>query len=326
MKNMKAWVVTAPRKLELMEIPVPTPGPGEILVKILYACLCNGSDPGIYYGHEAYAPPFVFGHEAVGEVVQAGAGVTGWTAGDTVFCWCAVGAFAEYQLIRPEDVALFRAPKNLSLEAVPVMELVIAACRALMGMPAGEGRRSLLLCGLRPSGLVLAQYAKLLGYRRIVGWDLYEQRRQLALELGADAVYDAAGISPKELGQMGEFDVSVDCMGDDLLPEEPSFTALLRATRKGGVVVSYGHPRSGRRFSPYVFQARGLTMIPPEGDLDQIREKGRLILQAVEDGDIRVEPLVTHRKGFRDIGPAFQHLLEHPEDQIKVVFQMEGCV
>ena len=111
MKNMKAWVVTAPRKLELMEIPVPTPGPGEILVKILYACLCNGSDPGIYYGHEAYAPPFVFGHEAVGEVVQAGAGVTGWTAGDTVFCWCAVGAFAEYQLIRPEDVALFRAPK-----------------------------------------------------------------------------------------------------------------------------------------------------------------------------------------------------------------------
>ena len=79
---------------------------------------------------------------------------------------------------------------------------------------------------------------------------------------------------------MGEFDVSVDCMGDDLLPEEPSFTALLRATRKGGVVVSYGHPRSGRRFSPYVFQARGLTMIPPEGDLDQIREKGRLILQA----------------------------------------------
>ena len=92
MKNMKAWVVTAPRKLELMEIPVPTPGPGEILVKILYACLCNGSDPGIYYGHEAYAPPFVFGHEAVGEVVQAGAGVTGWTAGDTVFCWCAVGA------------------------------------------------------------------------------------------------------------------------------------------------------------------------------------------------------------------------------------------
>ena len=57
---------------------------------------------------------------------------------------------------------------------------------------------------------------------------------------------------------MGEFDVSVDCMGDDLLPEEPSFTALLRATRKGGVVVSYGHPRSGRRFSPMYSRPEGL--------------------------------------------------------------------
>ena len=44
-------------------------------------------------------------------------------------------------------------------------------------------------------------------------------------------------------------------------------------------------------------------MIPPEGDLDQIREKGRLILQAVEDGDIRVEPLVTHRKGSGTLAP-----------------------
>ena len=323
MKTMKAWVVTAPRKLELLEVPVPTPRSNEILIKTTYTCLCNGSDPGIYQGHEAYTPPFVFGHEAGGIVVEQGEDVTACKPGDLVFCWCAIGSFAEYQLICPDEVALFRVPKALSPEAAPVMELVIAACRALMGRPAGEGRSTLLICGLGPSGLVLTQYARLLGYRRIVGWDLYGQRRSLALELGADAVYDAAVVGPEQLAEMGEFDVSVDSMGNDILPGEPTFTSLLRATRRGGTVVSYGHPHNGRHFSPYVFQSRNLTMVPPEGDLDVIREKGRFVLEAVEAGTIRVEPLITHRMGFGEIGPAFQHLLEHPEDQIKVVFNMD---
>lgn len=323
MKTMKAWVVTAPQKLELLEVPIPAPGPGEILIKTSYTCLCNGSDPGIYYGHEAYTPPFIFGHEASGTVVEMGRDVTGCRLGDQVFCWCAIGSFAEYQLIRPKDVALFRVPEHLSREAAPVMELVIASCRALMNRPAAEGRRTLLICGLGPSGLILTQYARLLGYERIVGWDLYPQRRALALELGADAVYDPAEIGPEALREMGQFDLSADMMGNDILPGEPTFTALLRATRTGGTVISYGHPHGGRRFSPYVFQSRGLTMVSPEGDLDQIREKGKFVLEAVETGKLRVEPLVTHRMAFREIGPAFQHLLECPEDQIKVVFQME---
>lgn len=323
MKTMKAWVVTAPRMLELLDVPIPTPKPNEILIKTSYTCLCNGSDPGIYCGHEAYTPPFTFGHEASGTVVEQGADVTACAPGDTVFCWCASGSFAEYQIICPDNVALFKVPKNLSKEASPIMELVIASCRALMKYPASEDRKSLVICGLGPSGLVLAQYARLLGYEKIVGWDLYEQRRRLALQLGVDAVYNPADFDPEALHEMGTFDVSVDMMGNDLLPGEPSITNLMRVTRVGGTFISYGHPHGGRRFLPYVFQSRGLTMVSPEGDLEQIREKGAFILQAVETGDLKVEPLITHRMTFNDIGDAFQHLLERPEDQIKVVFNME---
>lgn len=320
MNTMKAWVVTSPGKLELKDWPVPVPARDEILIETQWTCLCNGSDPGIYLGHEAYTPPFVFGHEASGRVVALGEDVDCCALGDLVFCWCAVGSFAQYQCIRPADVALFRVPEALSPEAGPVMELVIAACRALMPL---EPSPSLLVCGLGPSGLVMVQYARMLGYRRIVGWDLYKSRRDLALRLGADEVFDPAALGPKELGEMGLFHVSVDAMGNDILPGQPTFTSLLRVTKPGGTVVSYGHPQVGRQFSPYVFQSRGLRMVSPEGNLDRIREKGKQVLQAVEDGRIQVEPLVTHRLGFMDIGPAFQRLLEKPEAQIKVTFRME---
>lgn len=322
METMKAWVVAAPRKLVLSEVSVPRPGPRELLIETIYACLCNGSDPGIYYGHEAYTPPFIFGHEASGRIVEIGENVSGFQKGDEVFCWCAMGSFAQYQLICPDQVAMFRVPKRLAPEAAPVMELVIASCRALMKLPAEDGRKSLLICGLGPSGLVLTQYAKLLGYQTVVGWDLYKERRRLGLTLGADRVYDPAGIDADVLAAMGQFDVAVDMMGDDLLPGEPTFTQLLRAVRPGGTVVSYGHPRRGRNFSPYVFQSRGLTMVSPEGDLEQIREKGKFILDCVENGQLLVEPLITHRLAFRDIGEAFQRLLERPEGQIKVIFIM----
>lgn len=323
MKTMNAWVVTAPGSLELLQVPVPVPKDNEILIKTSYTCLCNGSDPGIFYGHEAYTPPFIFGHEASGIIVEAGKDVVSWKPGDFVFCWCASGAFAEYQIICPDAVALFPVPQGISRDASPVMELVMASCRALMGRPATEGKRTLLICGLGPSGLILTQYARMLGYEHIAGWDLYENRRKLALELGIDEVFDPTDLDENNIEHVGQYDVSVDMFGDDLLAGEPVFSLMLRATAIGGTVISYGHPRHGRHFSPYVFQKRRLTMLSPEGDLNRIREEGQLVLDAVEKGLIRVEPLVTHRKTVDDIGDAFRHLLEDAQDQIKVVFRME---
>ena len=105
-------------------------------------------------------------------------------------------------------------------------------------------------------------------------------------------------------------DVSVVMMGDDILPGEPTVTQLMRATRKGGLIISYGHPEQGRKFSPYVFQSRDLTMVGPVNDLEQ-----------VELGKIKIQPLITHVRKFEELGEAFQQLLQHPEKQIKVIFK-----
>lgn len=320
-KTMKAWVLYETERLRLQEVPVPVPKENQVLVKIDRGCICNGSDPGIYHGHEAYRTPLIFGHEASGRIVAAGKEVTGFAVGDRVCWWFEAGAFAEYQTVTPDRVAMFCLPEEITQDEAPVMELVLASCRALMAHKPKAGRKRLAVCGLGPSGLVLVQYAKALGYTHVIGWDLYENRRELALCLGADEVYDPRTMTKKQAEEMEQSDIGVLMMGDDILEGEPTVTLFLRTLRQGGCVVSYGHPEHGCRFSPYVFQSQNLQMTGPVNDMDVIRREGRKIVQLAAEGKIRIAPLITKRVDFEELEEAFMHLLEKPEDQIKVILK-----
>lgn len=86
--TMKAMVLTAYDQLALTELPVPVPGPGEVLCRIHSVAIC-GSDPKMIHGGYAnvnWPPyfPFVMGHEWAGEVVALGPGVTEFKIGDRV--------------------------------------------------------------------------------------------------------------------------------------------------------------------------------------------------------------------------------------------------
>lgn len=86
--SMKAMVLKAYDQLELMELPVPQPGPGEVLCRIRAVAIC-GSDPKMIHGHYRFANwppyyPFVMGHEWAGEVVALGEGVEEFAVGDRV--------------------------------------------------------------------------------------------------------------------------------------------------------------------------------------------------------------------------------------------------
>lgn len=87
-KTMKAVVLKAYNELEVVEMPVPSPGPGEVLCRIKAVAIC-GSDPKMIEGHYAnvdWPPyfPFVMGHEWSGQVVRVGEGVTEFSEGDRV--------------------------------------------------------------------------------------------------------------------------------------------------------------------------------------------------------------------------------------------------
>ena len=101
----------------IVDIPAPTPGPGEVLIKVEYAGLRWGDIMGRNgIPVKGRTPPFVLGQEAAGVVKELGEGVTGFAPGDRVYCLPPGGAYQEYLAISHK--ALHRVPERVSLEQV----------------------------------------------------------------------------------------------------------------------------------------------------------------------------------------------------------------
>ena len=87
-KMMKAMTLTAYDHLKLASVPVPQPGPGEVLCRIKSVAIC-GSDPKMIHGGYAFTNwppyyPFIMGHEWAGQIVALGEGVEDFKIGDRV--------------------------------------------------------------------------------------------------------------------------------------------------------------------------------------------------------------------------------------------------
>lgn len=320
--EMQAWVLQSPKNLHLSRVKIPVPNRDEVLIKIDAVCICNGSDPEIYKGHEGYPTPMVFGHEAAGYIIKVGENVTDWHIGERVSWWCTMGAFAEYIAVNPSQVAMFLVPERITVEESPVLELAIAASRALMPVSENCAGKHLGILGLGPSGLVALQYAKALGVKFIWGWDLYAMRRERAFSLGIDAVFDPSDANfLNDISNLPEADIVLDMMGNEKLATS-TFDTLIRKTKIGGIVVSYGFADHGRLFTPFIFQSRRLTLISPEQQIPVIREKGRSLMRWIADGTIKMQPLITKALPFGQLKEALLDLIENPGDEIKVVFTL----
>ena len=82
----------ADRSITLEDIPIPYPGPGEVLVKVAYCGICHSDLSLISGAFPASLPVVTQGHEAAGTIVELGAGVIGWKEGDRVIPLLAVPA------------------------------------------------------------------------------------------------------------------------------------------------------------------------------------------------------------------------------------------
>ena len=236
---MKAIIVETPggvEQLHLDDVPIPTPGPGEALVKIAAAGV-NFID--IYFRTGLYkAPlPMALGQEGAGVVEAVGPEVGEVAPGDRVAYATSRGAYAEYA-VGPVS-ALVKIPDSIDFK--------IAAASMLQGMtahyltqstyPLKEGSVALVHAAAGGVGLLLIQMAKMRG-ARVLGTVSTQAKADLAIEAGADAViiYSRQDFEPevRRLTDGRGVDVVYDSVG------QATFTKSLICLRPRGMMVSFG--------------------------------------------------------------------------------------
>lgn len=346
---MRAAVWYGPKDVRIEEVPVPTAGPGRVRIKVRWCAIC-GSDLHEYLAGPVLIPkrrhpltgklpPIILGHEFAGDVVETGAGVTNISVGDRatinacLWChecyWCLRGeynlcaklgstglcddgGFAEY--VSVPAYACHRLPDAITEEMGTFVEPLAVAAHACRRSRLGIGDTALVV-GAGPIGLLMVQVLRSAGAREVYVVEKLEQRRRLAMELGAKAAFDPgdgdAGKWMDGLTAGVRADVAFDCVGN-----QPAVETAVKASKKGGTVVIVGiHPQ------PISFDfgrmvAHEKTFIGSSAYTDEYP----LALSLLADRRVVVEPLITGRVELADlVRKGFDVLVERPGEQVKII-------
>ena len=226
---MKSLQVTAPGEFQILDVPMPRPHAGEVLLRIEAVTTCPQWDlhlrhnEPMFVGHQFKYPyaPGQPGHEATGFVEAVGAGVTTVTPGDRVSAWRdqghhLAGCYAQFAILQVDNV--IRVPEALPLHATAPVELAMcvgATFLMLKSMDAIRGRRFGVM-GLGPAGLIAAQMAQAEGAADVFGFDLSEARRVFAAQLGVTSSYDPRDDLAERFPlrpAKTRLDCAIDCVG-----------------------------------------------------------------------------------------------------------------
>ncbi|WP_163864252.1 quinone oxidoreductase family protein [Myxococcus eversor] len=194
MKAIRLHRFGGPEELRLDDVPTPTPGDGEVRIRV-HASGLNFTDLGQREGRMPGTPPlpFVPGLEAAGVVDSLGPGVQGLTKGARVVAILPnQGAFAGYAIAPTATVLAL--PDPVSFEQAVC--LPAQAPTALLGLREGarlrEGESVYIPSAAGGVGTFLVQLAKRMGASRVIGGASTEAKRDLVLRLGADAAVDTS--------------------------------------------------------------------------------------------------------------------------------------
>ncbi|MGC8627448.1 MAG: zinc-dependent alcohol dehydrogenase [Acidimicrobiales bacterium] len=259
-------LVSAPDVVEVVSEPVPELAPGEALVRLSVCGIC-GSDKAGYHGEHVFCkPPYYPGHEVVGVVVEVGGAVEGVAVGDRVTveptlicghckpclngaenlcenleffgCGYREGGMADVFAVRADR--LHKVPSSFTDFQAALIEPLATPVHAVRLVGNVKGKAVAVL-GAGTIGLLTLVAARHAGAKKIVSTDQLANKRQMALELGADAVVDAAreDVAEAVRGELGESaDVVFDCVS-----HQDTLDSAIKMAVKGGTVGIVGGPR-----------------------------------------------------------------------------------
>lgn len=333
--TMRAGRILAPNRTEVATVPVPTPGPGEVLIEVARAGIC-GTDIHILEGDYALAKfPMTPGHEFAGTVVALGEGVRLRSVGERVTADpnlpCGLcpecqrgmvnqchelsvvgvgrdGAFARYLTI-PERVVV--PIGDMPFDEGALVEPLACVVWGLERIRVRAGDIALVL-GAGPMGCLLVQALKASGAARVAVVDIAPARLALAASLGADLA-----VTPDDVGELRAFAP----LGFELVVEATGIPSVLEGAiehaRPGGTVWVFGVAPGDAmvKVSPYHLFRRDLTMIGTFA----VNQTVPRAVSMIQGGAVRVAPLVSHVLDIEDFAEGLR-LAKHDPDRMKVQF------
>ena len=340
---MKASRFLGNKTFAVTDLPTPHAGPGELVLRNQVCGIC-GTDVHIYHGEPGSAdvnPPVVLGHEYSGEVVEVGKGVTGFAVGDhvtvdpNIYCGhCAYcqngkkqlcpsmeaigvtrdGGFAQYSLI-PASQA-FKLEPTVPWEAAAMAEPLACCLHGidLAGIQVGD---KVCVVGGGAIGLLMVQLAKLSGASQIVLSEPNEKRRQVGLQLGANAALDPTRPDAQEafaqvLG--GGANVVIECVGN-----VPAVKSAFQFAGKGATVLLFSVPKVDATFDLPLFDVykKELTIKGSFVNPDTLARAVALI----NSGKVDFDPIITHRFTLDQLPEAIA--MQMSDASIKVVVEAQ---
>ncbi|MEM8958526.1 MAG: L-idonate 5-dehydrogenase [Pseudomonadota bacterium] len=327
---MKAIVAHAAKDLRVEEQPDPSPGPGEVLIRMEAGGIC-GSDLH-YYNHGGFGTirlkePMILGHEVAGRVAALGEGVSGLQAGQLVavspsrpcgrcrFCLegsqnhCLKMRFYGSAMPFPHIQGAFRevlvadASQCVPADGLTAAEAATAEPLSVVlhaARQAGDlmGKR-VLVTGCGPIGLLAVLVARNAGAVEIAATDVTAFTLDKAHALGADAAVNVAetpdGLEPYTRDK-GHFDVHFECSG-----VAAALNAAVPALRPGGTIVQLG--LGGDMTLPV--QAMTAKELVLKGSF-RFHAEFATAVEMMQAGRIDVGPILTHTAPMEDAASAFE--------------------
>jgi 2-desacetyl-2-hydroxyethyl bacteriochlorophyllide A dehydrogenase len=346
-KMMAARLHEAKRPLQIDEIDIPSPGPGEALIEMKACGICatdvhtalDGTIPTSY-------TPITLGHEPSGVIKELGDGVRGWKQGDRVAIYPQItcgtcpqcregrdgicintrvlgmhrdGAFADYIVIPVKN--LVRIPDNVSfMEAAILTDAGATPFHAVTKRGRVKPGETVAIFGCGGLGMNAIQFCKLAGAARIIAVDTSDYALERALKVGADITVNADVEKPyKEVmsanGGYG-VDVAFEFVGVNAVIDQ-----AVRSLRRGGRAVAVGiGPEPIKTIPPFFFVYNDLALIGSFGsDIGDLEKLMGIAAAGKLDFSESVSSVIT----LNDVNQGISDLEKKVGNPVRIVVSME---
>ena len=323
-RTMPALVLHNVGDLRLEEVPVPEIRAGEALVRV-HACGVCGSDIPRIYQKGTYRFPTICGHEFAGTVQAVAGDASALQPGDPVavfpLLWCGQcaacergqfaqcgdygylgsrsdGGFARFVAAPARN--LLKVPPAVSLDDAAMTEPAAVALHALRRVKRCFAGETVAIFGAGPIGLMTALWAGILGFGRIILFDLIAEKLELARTLGFTAVFNSREHDPvavvNELTHGAGVDLTIDAAG-----VATTLLHAMGAVRRGGTVIVLGNPSGDVTIpAPLLSQLmrREVSVMGTWNSDYSVAgndDDWRTVLAAMATKQLNLSPLITHR-------------------------------